>query len=121
MKILIVDDSKAMRMIVRRTLNQAGFTGHEIVEAENGAIGLEQVEAESPDLVLSDFNMPEMNGQEFLAELRERGVDIPFGFITSEASVENRDQAKQNGASFVICKPFTPDMFSQHLESIIVG
>lgn len=121
MKILIVDDSKAMRMIVRRTLSQAGFSGHEIVEAENGVHGLEQVEAEQPDLILSDFNMPEMNGQEFLKKVREKNVKVPFGFITSEASIENRDQAKENGAAFVICKPFTPDMFSQHLESIIVG
>ena len=66
MKILIVDDSKVMRSIVKRTLRQAGFGNHDVVEAGNGAEGLEQVSEHTPDLVLCDWNMPEMNGIEML-------------------------------------------------------
>ena len=62
MKILICDDSKAMRMIVKRTLRQAGFGDHEVLEAEDGAQGLAVAQAEAPDLILSDLNMPNMSG-----------------------------------------------------------
>ena len=64
MKILIVDDSKAMRMIVARTLNQTDLSGFTKIEASNGVEALEKIEQESPDLVLSDWNMPEMKGIE---------------------------------------------------------
>ena len=70
MKILIVDDSKAMRMIVTRTLRQAGYGDHTFVEAVDGADGLAKVASEAPDLVLSDWNMPEVTGIEFLRALR---------------------------------------------------
>lgn len=108
MKILIVDDSKAMRMIVRRSLTQAGFANIEAIEACNGAEALEVVDQQSPDLVLSDWNMPEMKGIDLLKTLRANGRKVPLGFITSESSPEIRDQAVESGASFVIVKPFTP-------------
>ena len=71
MKILIADDSKAMRMIVIRTMRQAGLEGHEIIEAENGKEALDLTRAKSPDLILSDWNMPEMSGIEFLRLTRQ--------------------------------------------------
>ena len=86
MKILIVDDSKAMRMIVTRTLRQAGFADHDYLEAADGAEGLAVVAAERPDLVLSDWNMPEVSGIEFLQKLRASGYDTRFGFVTSEST-----------------------------------
>ena len=97
-KILIVDDSKAMRMIVTRTLRQAGFGDHEFVEAENGAEGLAKVGTEAPDLVLSDWNMPELTGIEFLRALRAGGNDVRFGFVTSESTDAMRATAEQAGA-----------------------
>lgn len=106
-KILIVDDSKAMRMIVRRSLIQAGFTNLEVIEANNGAEALQMVEQQSPDVVLSDWNMPEMKGIELLKSLRAKGRKVPLGFITSESSPEIHQQAVDSGASFVIVKPFT--------------
>jgi two-component system chemotaxis response regulator CheY len=109
MKILIVDDSMAMRRIVRRTLRQAGFGGHDCVEAENGKLALESVAAEKPDLVLCDWNMPEMNGIEFLRALRASGDATPFGFITTEGTEDMRATAKEAGAAFLLAKPFTPD------------
>ena len=121
MKLLIVDDSKAMRMIVNRTLKQAGFTGHAILEATNGKEALEVIAKERPDLVLSDWNMPEMKGIDLLRELRERGDRTRLGFVTSESSPEIRREAEETGAAFVITKPFTPESFQNALEPILVG
>jgi two-component system chemotaxis response regulator CheY len=111
MKILIVDDSKAMRMIVRRTLRQAGLDDAAVDEACDGKEGLVAVESKSPDLVLSDWNMPEMNGIEMLLELRKKGCGVKVGFVTSECTDEMRKTAMGAGAAFMITKPFTADDF----------
>src|SRR3954465_4227298 len=109
MKILVVDDSKAMRMIVMRQLRQAGFGDDTIIEASSGAEGLEMVHKESPDLVLSDWNMPEMNGIDFLRALKEEGNPVRFGFVTSESTADMRETAIEAGALFLIAKPFTAE------------
>ena len=109
MKILVVDDSKAMRMIVRRSLVQGPIGGLEITEAASGIEALAAIEADVPDLVLSDWNLPEMNGIELLRELRSRGCAVRFGFITSESQVHVKDEALDAGAMFVIVKPFTAE------------
>ncbi|MBU2694763.1 MULTISPECIES: response regulator [Pimelobacter] len=119
MKILIADDSRVMRQIVIRTLRQAGHGGHEIVEAENGRQALELVHTEAPDLVLSDWNMPEMNGIDCLAALRAAGSTVAFGFVTSEGSDEMRQRADAAGAAFLIAKPFTPEAFDDALRSVL--
>ncbi len=119
MKILIADDSRVMRQIVIRTLRQAGHGGHDIVEAENGRDALEKVQSEAPDLVLSDWNMPEMNGIDMLDALRASGSQIPFGFVTSEGSDEMRMRAEASGALFLIAKPFTPEAFDEALSGIL--
>ena len=119
MKILIVDDSKAMRMIVSRTLKQAGYSGHKTVEASNGVEALEKIEQESPDLVLSDWNMPEMKGIELLEKVRAAGNDVRFGFITSESSAETKEAAKAAGADFILTKPFTADSMQTVLDPIL--
>jgi two-component system chemotaxis response regulator CheY len=116
MKILIADDSRVMRQIVTRTLRQAGFDGHDLVEACDGREALDVAAAEKPDLVLSDWNMPEMTGYEFLRALRAKGLEIPFGFVTSESSDEIRRAAEAAGALFVITKPFTPESFRDALD-----
>ena len=84
MKILIADDSRVMRQIVIRTLRQAGFDDHDIVEAEDGRDAYDKVQSEHHDLVLSDWNMPNMTGIECLQALRSSGSVVPFGFVTSE-------------------------------------
>jgi two-component system chemotaxis response regulator CheY len=121
MKIVVVDDSRAMRMIVVRTLRQAGFAGHEVLEAENGREGLELVAEHAPDLILSDWNMPEMTGIEFLKALRARGNPTPFCFVTSEGSEEMREQAAAAGALGLIAKPFTADAFSDILSPVVTS
>lgn len=119
MRIIVVDDSRTMRMIVIRTLRQAGYQGHDIVEAENGAQALEMIQAQQPDVVLSDWNMPEVSGLELLKALRERGNFVRFGFVTSESSPEMKDKATEAGARFLITKPFTPETFRAALEPIL--
>ena len=109
MKILIVDDSPAMRRIVQRTLRQAGFDDLDVVEAENGKKGLEMVEQEGPDMILSDWNMPEMGGLDFLKALRGQGSALPFGFITSESTGDMKQLAIEAGANFILKKPFSSD------------
>ncbi len=107
MIILVVDDSKAMRMIVRRSLRQAGMGDHTVQEASNGREALESIEQAAPDLILSDWNMPDMSGIELLDALRAQNIQIPFGFITSERSAEVRQRAAASGARFLVPKPFT--------------
>lgn len=119
MKILIVDDSRVMRSIVVRTLRQAGFDDHDVVQAGNGVEALDVISEEEPDLVLSDWNMPEMTGIELLRTLRGQGDAIPFGFVTSEGSPEMRQRAEDAGAMFLIAKPFTPEAFAEVLEPVL--
>ena len=121
MKILVVDDSKAMRMIVVRTLRQAGFSGHDVVEAENGKEGFELTQSLKPDLVLSDWNMPEMTGIELLKALRASGDATPFCFVTSEGSEEMRAMADQAGALGLIARPFTAEAFADTLGSVVAS
>jgi len=120
MKILVVDDSRVMRSIVTRTLRQAGFGDHDIDEAGDGAEGLAKAQAGHPDLILSDWNMPEMNGIDFLRSLRASGNNVRFGFVTSEGSDEMRSQASSAGALFLIAKPFTAESFQEHLNGVLV-
>ncbi|WP_426561102.1 response regulator [Angustibacter sp. McL0619] len=119
MRILVVDDSRVMRQIVVRTLRQAGFDGHEVVEAVDGADALDKVGEHAPDVVLSDWNMPNMTGIEFLRALRAGGDQTPFGFVTSEGSEDMREVAQNAGARFVIVKPFTPEGFSEALTPVL--
>ena len=100
MKILIVDDSRAMRRIVQRTIRQAGLGKHEFVEAADGKEALTVAEAESPDLILSDWHMPDMSGMEFLVALRATGDKTVFGFVTSEDNEEMRQAATDASFQF---------------------
>ena len=117
-KVLVADDSKAMRMIVLRTLRQAGVKVTEVCEAEDGSDALTKLDGFGADVILSDWNMPNMSGIEFLEALRARGVNIPFGFVTSETTPAMRERAIEAGAAFMIAKPFTPDQFEAAFAGI---
>ncbi|HVY27760.1 MAG TPA: response regulator [Polyangiaceae bacterium] len=117
--ILVVDDSKAMRLIVRRTLRQAGFGDYEVEEAANGLEALERIGQAAPALVISDWNMPEMNGIELLKELNARKVSVRFGFVTTEGTPDMRAMADEAGALFLIAKPFTPEQFESALRPLL--
>ncbi len=109
MQILVVDDSKAMRMIVRRTLRQAGYDAETISEAANGEEALQLVQKSPPALLLCDWNMPGMSGLDLLQTLRSSGFTTRFGFVTSESTTGMRAKAVEAGALFLIAKPFTGD------------
>ncbi|XVU24996.1 response regulator [Actinoplanes sp. CA-054009] len=119
MKILIADDSRVMRQIVVRTLRQAGFGDHELIEAADGQQAFDMAKSENPDLVLSDWNMPGMTGIEVLRQLRAAGNDVKFGFVTSESTPEMKDQADAAGALFFIVKPFSAERFDEVFAPIL--
>lgn len=79
------------------------------------------VQANKVDLVLSDWNMPEMTGIELLEALRKEGLNVKFGFVTSEGSDEILARAKENGALFLIVKPFTAETFRRTFEQHVPG
>ena len=118
MRVLIVDDSKAMRMIVRRTLRQAGFEGCTEMEASNGKEGLEQVQAACPDLILSDWNMPEMNGFDFVRAVRAEHIydGVLLMMVTTETEMENVVRALAAGANEYVMKPFTKEVILEKLQ-----
>ena len=119
MRILIVDDSKPMRRLIQRTVIKAGFEGHEFIEACDGAEALDFIEGDCPDLVLADWNMPNMNGIELLEALNRKEIDVKYGFITSEQTAEMETLAKGKGALFLIGKPFDASIFQAKLTGII--
>jgi two-component system, chemotaxis family, chemotaxis protein CheY len=121
MKILVVDDSKVMRQIVKKTLREAGFGHHEVIEAANGVEALAQISSAHPQMILCDWNMPEKSGIELLTELRASGVPTPFGFVTSEGSDAMRTRAYEAGALFLIVKPFKAADLEQALRGFLAA
>jgi two-component system chemotaxis response regulator CheY len=119
LKILIVDDSKAMRAIVMRAVKAAGFESATYQEACNGAEALAAVRAAQPDLILSDWNMPEMSGFELIQALRADGNSVKVGMVTSETYPALKQQALDAGALFIIAKPFTPDAVKAALQRVL--
>ena len=118
MFVIVADDSRVMRQIVIRTLRQAGYDW-EIIEAADGQELYDMTLDNNPDLVLSDWNMPNATGIEALNALRQAGNQVPFGFVTSEGSPEMREQAEQAGALFLIAKPFTAESFREALDPVL--
>ena len=118
LKFLVVDDFSTMRRIVRNLLKELTFTNVE--EAEDGAIALQKLQAGGYDFVISDWNMPNMDGLTLLQTVRsdERLKGLPFLMITAEAKKENIIAAAQAGASGYIVKPFTAATLNEKLSKI---
>ena len=114
MKILLVDDSGTMRSIQKRCLQKLGVA--EIVEAEDGVQGLLLFKSTQFDVVLSDWNMPNMDGLQLLREIRKLNTQIPVIMVTTEAERGRVMEAIQSGVSDYIVKPFTPDVLKEKLE-----
>ncbi len=106
MKVLVVDDSEMTRMIAKKTLRSIGVT--DVVEAADGELALKVFDTENPDVVFSDWNMPNMDGLTLLREIRTRRTDVPVIMITTEGSRGKVVQAVQDGVSDYLVKPFTP-------------
>lgn len=107
LKILTVDDSRAMRDMLRHSLSAAGFT---VVQADDGIHGLEVLSAEKPDVVVTDINMPRMDGFGFIEALRadESYRAVPVLVLTTEIDAAKKSRARQAGATGWIVKPFDP-------------
>ena len=118
MKVLIVDDFATMRRIVRTIFEQLGF--HKLEEAEDGQKAFEKLKQGNFDLVISDWNMPNMMGIDLLKAVRadDRLKNLPFLMVTAESQKENVLQAVQAGVSNYVVKPFTADVVEQKLSAI---
>jgi two-component system chemotaxis response regulator CheY len=118
---LIVDDSSVMRKIVERSLRQAGLESLVIFEASSGSEGLDLLKTQPVDLILSDINMPTMDGLEFLRQLRAQKLapDVPVVMITTESSMEFVQQAIEAGAKSYIRKPFTAEQVKERVLSLL--
>jgi two-component system chemotaxis response regulator CheY len=117
MRALIVDDSRAMRMILKKHLRECGF--EEIHEAGDGREALEVLEGlEWADVVLVDWNMPEMSGIEFVEHVRADSLydDVPIVMVTTETEVAQMVRALDAGANEYVMKPFTVDALREKLE-----
>ena len=110
-----------MRMIVMRELRKAGYETRDVLEAENGRAALERIREGGVDLVLSDWNMPEMSGMNLLQALRREGNKVPFGFVTSESTPLMHRDALDAGADFVVTKPFSADSLSRQVDLALEG
>lgn len=119
--VLIVDDSNTMRKIVSRSLRQAGIDFDQILEAGDGQEALDVLGANKVDVVLSDINMPNMTGLEFLKAKSEDDAikDIPVVMISTETGADIIDEAKSYGAKGAIKKPFTPDLINDTLGPLL--
>jgi two-component system, chemotaxis family, chemotaxis protein CheY len=119
MKILVVDDFSTMRRIVRNLLKEIGYA--EVEEAEDGAIALQKLKSSKFEFVVSDINMPNMNGFELLRQVRADPAlkDIPVLLVTAEAKKEDIINAAQCGASGYIVKPFTKATLEEKFTKII--
>ncbi|GJQ58289.1 MAG: response regulator [Candidatus Scalindua sp. AMX11] len=121
-KVLLVDDSAVMRKIIQRNIKESGLIVHEFVEAGDGAQALEKVSANELDLILCDWNMPNMSGIEFVKNLRSLNLPkkIPVIMVTTEGSDAKKSEAKESGANDYITKPFTADQLRDTLGKYLM-
>jgi two-component system, chemotaxis family, chemotaxis protein CheY len=121
--VLIVDDSSVMRKIVERSLRQSGLEIERILEADNGQKALDLIPQNRPDVILSDINMPAMDGLEFVRHLQglEEAKGIPVVMITTEGSQSRVMEALSLGARGYIRKPFTAEQIREQVMSLVKG
>jgi two-component system chemotaxis response regulator CheY len=117
MKVLIADDSESLRQIVEFTLTE---NGHEVTAAPDGKAALEKFSADYK-LVITDLNMPVMNGIELIKAIRAGNVNkfVPIIMLTTESEEQKRNEAKQAGATAWITKPFTPEILMETIGKVI--
>lgn len=119
LNVLIVDDSSAIRKILRRVLAQTELDIQEVYEAGDGVEALEKLESNEVSLVLSDINMPNMDGLEFLDRLKAGGRDIPVIMISTEGSQPKVLRAVQLGARGYVRKPFNAEQIKEKICACI--
>ena len=117
MIVLIVDDSKTMRTIIKGALQKGGISS--IVEAVNGKEAVAAVMADQVDIILMDWNMPEMNGLEAVKTIRAAGNDCTIMMVTTEAEKHRVIEALQSGVNDYLVKPFTPDALMDKISKYV--
>lgn len=117
-EILTVDDSASIRQTIKITL---GGAGHTVGEASNGREGLMQADGKRYDLIITDLNMPEMDGLAMIRELRKRQAlaGVPILFLTTESDSGIKQQAKAAGATGWITKPFNSDQLVKIVDKVL--
>ena len=120
MKVLIVDDSNAMRMIVKRTLREAGFGHLDVEQAGDGNQALDCIHKAAPDLILSDWNMPNMQGIDLLKACKAEAAlkDTPFMLVTAEGEQKQIVEAAKAGVSDYVVKPFNAQTLKEKLQKV---
>ena len=121
LRVLIADDSDVMRKIILRNLRLAGYDVEKCYEAKHGYEALYHLSKDDVDLILSDINMPEMNGLEFIRQVRRMNLSkrVPIVVITSEGSESMVREAVAAGADGFIVKPFTPEKLQDRLSQVL--
>lgn len=115
--VLVVDDSGVMRKLVIRTLNETAYKPAKILEAGDGAEGLTVFQNESGiDLILSDWNMPNMDGLTFVKKIREQDKDVVILMITTEGTMGKMEEALEIGVDNYVVKPFKADDLERKLK-----
>ena len=117
MKIMLIDDSKTMRNIQKGILAQLGYT--QLEEACDGLDAMSKVGAFEPELLLVDWNMPNMDGLTFVKEYRAKGGEAPIIMVTTEAEKSRVVEAIKAGVNNYVVKPFTPDVLSDRIKETL--
>lgn len=117
--ILVVDDSPTMRRIICNTLDRIGFENS--IEADNGKSALEQMEENEVELIITDWNMPVMNGLEFVTEIRgnQEYKELPILMVTTRGMKDDVLQAVHAGVNNYVVKPFTPETLESKIDKLL--
>jgi len=121
LKILAVDDSPTMRRIIINTLKRAGYSN--VIEAADGKDALAKIKVEQPNFVITDWNMPEMDGLTFVNTLRsmDEYKELPVLMVTTRSVKEDIVDAMKAGVNNYIVKPFTPDTLKEKIDQVLAG